>query len=295
MKKLALVLNPAAGSATAAAKARDAISLLSENFELVDCSAASFQSALLQAQTALQRPDVLGLIVAGGDGMVHLGVNAVAESGKPLGILPVGTGNDAAQKFGYEITDPLACARQIIAAVDRPSLVDFARGWSRRREFRFAGSLSAGFDALVNQRANGMRWPSGKARYQVAMLLELAKFKPIHYRLEIDGERREINAMLCAITNNGQFGAGMLIVPDASVTDGLIELFIVHSISRIELIKIFPKVYSGEHIGHPAVEVVRAKNISIEAENMPGYADGESIGDSPIRAEVLPAGLQLLL
>lgn len=295
MTKLAYVLNPAAGSSTAGPRAAEALALLASHFELIDCSAANFNSALLAAKAALEQPDVLGLVVAGGDGMVHLGVNAVAVTGKPLGILPVGTGNDAAQKFGYRIEDPVACARQIISGQNAPISVDFGRGWSQQNEFRFAGSLSAGFDALVNRRANGMTWPKGQARYQVAMLLELAKFKPIRYRLEVDGQSKTIDAMLCAITNNGQFGAGMKIVPDASVDDGLIDLFIVHAISRFELIKIFPKVYSGGHIGHPAVEIVRAKEIVISAEGMPGYADGEFIGDSPIRAQVLAGGLKLLL
>jgi diacylglycerol kinase (ATP) len=160
-------------------------------------------------------------------------------------------------------------------------------------EFWFFGTISAGFDALVNQRANRWRWPKGPSRYTLAMVAELASFKPIHYEATIDGEHRSFQAMLCAVANSESFGGGMRVAPNAIIDDGLLELFIVHSISRPEFIKVFPKVFTGEHIHHPAVEIIQAKHVKISSGNMPAYSDGEAVGSSPVSAQIMPGSLRV--
>jgi diacylglycerol kinase (ATP) len=156
------------------------------------------------------------------------------------------------------------------------------------------GSGSAGFDALVNARANKMKWPKGPNRYYVAMLLELAKFKPIKYQSVIDGNPKDFEAMLCVVSNTGVFGGGMLVVPDASVTDGVLDVLLVKKMSRFKFVTIFPKVYKGTHITDKDVEILRASKISIAASGMPIYSDGEYVGQAPFEAEVVPGALQVI-
>jgi diacylglycerol kinase (ATP) len=178
--------------------------------------------------------------------------------------------------------------------IGRTRSVDVGLVENNKGRFFFFGSISAGFDALVNARANRWNFPKGPSRYKFAMFRELAAFKKLRYKLIVDGEYHEIDAMLCAVTNVEGYGGGMKVTPDAKPDDGELDLFIVHKISRRELIKIFPSVYTGGHVGHPAVEIVRVKNVEIDSGKTPAFADGESAGHSPLKISVVPAGLEIL-
>jgi diacylglycerol kinase (ATP) len=127
------------------------------------------------------------------------------------------------------------------------------------------------------------------------MLRELATFKPLQYDAVIDGVERKIEAMLCAVANSRSFGGGMLITPDASVQDGELDLFVVHPLSRPAFLKMFPKVYKGAHVTHPAVEIVRTKLLSLDAGNIPTYADGEYVGRRPLQIEIVPNAVKIFV
>jgi diacylglycerol kinase (ATP) len=189
--------------------------------------------------------------------------------------------------------DVVAGTHAVLDKLNNPRRVDAIKAHSSTGPFWFLGTASAGFDALCNQRANQLSWPKGQRRYDIAMVLELAKFKHIHYEATIDGEHRSFDAMLCAVANGPAFGGGMLIAPEANVEDGLLDLFIVHAMSRLELLKVFPKVYAGRHVTHPAVEFVRAKSVKLSSGNMPVYSDGEARGHSPLTATVVPGALSV--
>lgn len=295
MSRIGFIVNPVAGSGSndlALAAIRDEI--VAAGHEPIDLSAASYDAARDQAAGAIARGQIDALLVAGGDGMMHLGTNLCAGTQVPLGLIAIGTGNDAARIFGLPIGDAAAGTREALSHLENPIKADAVRATSSTGSFWFFGTASAGFDALVNRRANTWSWPKGPIRYQLAMLREMVAFKPIAYKAVIDGKPREFEAMLCVIANNKFFGGGMMVVPHANIQDGSLELFIVHKISRIELIKVFPKVFTGRHVSHPAVEFVSAKSIRIEAAGMPVYADGEAVGQSPIDAQVAPAALLML-
>lgn len=100
--------------------------------------------------------------------------------------------------------------------------------------------------------------------------------------------------MLIAVGNAPWYGKGMKMCPDASITDGLLDLTIVHPVSRATLVRIFPTVYPGKHVDHPNVETRTARRISIAAPGIVAYADGERIGPLPLTAEAVPGAVKVL-
>lgn len=292
--RLGVIVNPTAGRGAGKVEGAKAIDLFSAaGISVVDLTGESMSEANANARHAINDNQVDGIVVIGGDGIAHLGVNLCAGTNLPLGIIGAGTGNDLARSLGMPLGDTQGSVEIILAHLGQPRTVDAVKAQTSTGEFWFFGTISAGFDALVNQRANRWRWPKGPSRYTLAMLAELASFKPIHYEATIDGEHRSFQAMLCAVANSESFGGGMRVAPNAVIDDGLLELFIVHSISRPEFIKVFPKVFTGEHIHHPAVEIVRAKHVKLSSGNMPAYSDGEAVGHSPISAQIMPGSLRV--
>ena len=292
--RLGVIVNPTAGRGAGKAEGAKAIELFTAaGIEVVDLTGADMNEANANARHAINDSQVDGIVVVGGDGIAHLGVNLCAGTDLPLGMIGAGTGNDLARSIGMPLNDTAGSVDIILAHLNNPRTVDAVKAQTSTGEFWFFGTISAGFDALVNQRANRWRWPKGPSRYTLAMLAELASFKPIHYEATIDGEHRSFQAMLCAVANSESFGGGMRVAPNAIIDDGLLELFIVHSISRPEFIKVFPKVFTGEHISHPAVEIIQAKQVKISSGNMPAYSDGEAVGHSPVSAQIMPGSLRV--
>lgn len=267
--------------------------LVDAGYEVSMLREANFELLRRETESAFaQGTD--GLVVVGGDGMVSLGVNLVAQTGVPLGIVAAGTGNDFARGLGLPWDDPAAGTEALLDALRRPTRAIDA-GVIRHGDLRtwFACVVSTGFDAVVNERANRMTRPRGPSRYTLALVRELATFRPRTYAITIDGERREQRAMLVSIANNASLGGGMRIVPHADLSDGLLDVFIVHPLSRAGLLAVFPKVFRGEHTDHPAVEFVQGRRITIEADDIVAYADGERIGPLPIDVEVVPGALSV--
>lgn len=294
MKRLGVIINPASGNGAGKIEGDIAIAELQRESEVLDLTGSSMKDSEKIARAAIADQVLDGLVVVGGDGMVHLGVNLCAEAGIPLGIIAAGTGNDAARSLGLPIGDAVAGARVVLNNLRQPRTVDLVCASSATQKFFFFGSVAIDFSSLVNQRANSWKWPKGPSRYQLAMVAELAAFKPIHYRAEIDGVTREFEAMLCSITNSPYFGGGMKVAPAACIDDGQLDIFIVKRISRLELIKVFPRVYTGDHVTHPAVEFIRAKKITLTPSTpMPAYSDGEPVGFAPVTAEIAPGALKV--
>ena len=246
------------------------------------------------AKAVTLAPDAL--VVVGGDGMVSLGANLVAETPIPLGIVPSGTGNDVSRGLRIPIRDTDAAIDQLLNALaGEPRVIDAALIRRAGEPDRwYAGVLSAGFDALVNERANLMRWPRGKSRYNVALFRELATLKPTTYRLVLDGVEWNTAGTLVSIANNTSFGGGMLITPDALLDDGLLDVCVVEPLSRIAFLGIFPRVFKGTHVTDPRVSIRRAKHVTIEADGVVAYADGERVGPLPLEIEIVPGALRIL-
>lgn len=237
-----------------------------------------------------------GLVVVGGDGMVSLAVESVRDSGLPFGVVPSGTGNDIARGLGIPLDDPDAAIERILQALSvGPRTIDAGRVTHGMHTTWFAGAVSAGFDALVNERANLMRRPRGRSRYTIAILRELISLRARGYDLVVDGAAEHVDAVLLAVANNTSIGGGMLIVPEADLADGSFDLFVVAPISRWRFLRLFPKVFSGTHTGLDIVRISSVRSVSIAAEGITAYADGERIGPLPVSIEVVPGALRVLV
>ncbi|MFC7550097.1 diacylglycerol kinase [Plantactinospora sp. GCM10030261] len=236
------------------------------------------------------------LVTVGGDGTVHQGIQAVAGTPVGFGPVPAGTGNDFAVDTGFPV-DPLAAAGVISTALvaGRTRPVDLARVTTPDGTTRWYGAvLAAGFDALVNERANRMRWPRGPRRYDLAILLELARLRPRPYRLRLDGESHEVHAVLVAVGNCPSYGGGMRICPAADPTDGLLDVVVGGRFSRTALMRVKPRIYSGTHVRHPLVRSYRARTVELSAEGITAYADGERATALPVTITAEPGAVRLL-
>jgi len=300
-KRVVVAINP---SASFGAKSEIGPALVqtlrAEGHDVQSLTEPSWLELLESARAAVKtKPDAL--VVVGGDGIVNLGTNLVAGTKVPLGIIPSGTGNDMARVLNIPhdnteaaikvLTDALQNGPRTIDAA-RISYIDDATGKPAQRWFLCA--LSAGFDAIVNERANNMRNPKGPSRYIIALMIELTKLRPIQYKITLDSRVIETAGALVSIGNGVSLGGGMKITPDAKVDDGLLDVLIVKPLGRVAFMRIFPRVFKGEHTTDPRVSIQRAKHIRIEAENMVAYGDGERIGPLPIDVEVVPGAVRVL-
>jgi diacylglycerol kinase (ATP) len=164
------------------------------------------------------------------------------------------------------------------------------------RESYFGSVLASGFDSLVSDRTNRMRWPHGRARYNLAMLAEFVNLRPLPFVLTFaDGTVVQRDLLLVAVGNTRSYGGGMLICPGADPGDGLLDVTIGGALPRRKVLGLMPRVYRGAHVDRPEVQVVRTTGLRIESPGINAYADGEYLGPLPADVSVVPQALSVLV
>jgi len=287
-REIALLTNPTSGKGRGARTAAIALPRLREaGYVVRNLSGRDADEALDLARQCVA-DGIESLVVCGGDGMVHLAVQALAGSDVNLGLIPSGTGNDVARYLDIPRRDPQAAADVVIGS--RVRKIDLAKVGATH----FVTVLAAGFDSKVNERANAMTWPRGQMRYNLATLAELRVFEPLPYTLALDGEVRHVEAMLVAVGNGPSFGGGLRITHGAELDDGLLDVVVIKAMSKVELLKTYPKLFSGAHVHHPQYEHHRVRSVTVAAPGIVAYADGERVGALPLTVEVVPGSLRVL-
>ena len=262
--------------------------------ELHIISSSSWTEAeKLTRAAALEARPGDALLVMGGDGMAHLGLNAAAGTEATLGLIPAGTGNDFARGVGVPRTVDEAVG---VIVAGRIRTVDLAHISNDTFPRRYVGAVvSTGYDARVNRSTNHIRFRLGALSYGYIAMRELASFSPLHYDMIIDGVRRRQEAMLVAVSNTGIFGGGMRIAPDADPADGFLDVTVVGPVSRTTLLRLLPSMYSGAFVKHPCVEQFRARSIELAGEGLFVMGDGEELGEVPVRVECVPGVLKVFV
>jgi diacylglycerol kinase (ATP) len=232
------------------------------------------------------------VVAVGGDGTVSEVANGLVGTGCALGVIPAGTGNDFVRALRIP-DDPWAAARVAFGGTPRP--IDVGEVRTAQGSCYFVNVASYGFDAEVARRARALPF-GGSQRYLVAVLRTLRELRSEPVRLDVDGRRIDQHATLVAIANGHRYGGGLRIAPDAILDDGYFDLCLVRGLSRAAALGLLPRVYWGTHCRHPAVELLRCRQVELSARAaLPGQADGEPLGGLPASFLLLPGALQCVV
>ena len=272
--RVVLVVNPTSGDGRAARGAHALLAALLDAGVDSRVVVPSDRDGTREAAGAAVSAGAHAVIACGGDGTVHDVLQELAGTACALGVVSAGSGDDIAGGLGCSVTPASVpeMVRQLTS--DGARVVDLGRVIDRDgRSAVFASVLCTGFDARVNARANALPRLAGQ-RYTVAMMTELSRFRPLAYRITLDG--------------------GMRICPQADVSDGLLDITILDRVSRPRLVTSFRLVYPGRHVELPFVHTARARDIRIECEAQVAYADGERVGPLPVQITALPKALRVI-
>jgi len=294
------VVNPSAGRG----RTRKLLPRLTDALDRADLDvevsvSTDLEDARKVARTALDADR--GVIACGGDGLVSELAGLAAEAGGVLGIVPTGAGNDFARHLGLDHRRALDAIS--VLATGREEKVDLGRaaatGDGGANWQWFASVANTGFDSEANRWANGVQWAGGTTLYVLAVVRTLAVYKPHRFRLGIDGNEREVEAWLLAVGNGRCYAGGMMITPDARLDDSQLDVCVVGPVSRPDFLWSFPKVFRGTHVHHPAVQMQRGREVTIESLDasvpIELYGSGERIGPLPARIEAVPGALRVMV
>lgn len=293
ISRITVLTNPMSGHGNAPHAAERAVARFQERgVDVVQIVGRDAAHARVLVREAVDR-GTDALVVVGGDGVIALALQALARTDIPLGIVPAGTGNDHAREYQLPTGDPAAAADVILDG--RTETVDLGQIRGADGTVTWFGTVAAtGFDSLVSDRVNRMRWPHGRMRYNLAIVAELSKLRLLPFRLVLDGEREIVTDLtLAAFGNTRSYGGGMLICPQADHADGLLDITMVHSASRIRLIRLFPTVFKGAHIDLDEVTTDRARTVTVESPGINAYADGDFACPLPVEISAVPGALKI--
>lgn len=343
-----LVGNPTSAKGRGAKATEQVLELLTQagaehGFSCIELTGDSFDASLANARERADEYD--SLVVVGGDGMIALGANAVGDSGKPLGIVAMGSGNDFARGLKLPVNRIETAVEGIVGAIVRgcaidvdmghvlgmagesgtalgmadesgtagesgttgePGMVDEAGTADGLVDRFYAGMLSCGLDASINDRANHSRLPNGSVRYFVAVLVELTRMKQYGYHIKAtlaDGsvDERDIVTPLLTVANSRHIGGGIEVSPYSRFSDGMLDLVWMDHVPNFkECVVAISNAYNGKLLSSKVFGWERVRDVEItragEGDEPPVLmADGEYVGRLPVRVEVRDRALRVLV
>ncbi len=288
--KLALIVNPHSGGGRAARSldaVRGALAGAEHRVEMTE----SLEHARELARTAVAAGEVA--VAFGGDGLIGAVAGALASAARGegvLGVLPGGRGNDFARGLGIPL-EPVQACRTLTGGVERALDLGEVNGKT------FIGIASCGFDSDANRIANETTLIRGNLVYAYGALRALLGWKPATFTLSLDGDRtRTLTGYTVAAANSTAYGGGMLIAPDASLTDGQLDVVLIGDVPKLRFLRLLPTVFKGEHVRHAGVEVIRASEITVQADRrFTMYADGDPIAELPATVRILAGAVKVLV
>lgn len=299
MRSFSFLVNPLSGGGAAPAAVVPVARILRESGAEVEVTYSPGPMATLDlVKAGVARGDVI--VAVGGDGMLSSVAGQVSQLGGVLGMVPAGRGNDFARML--ELSDqPAEIAKTLLDGTETPTdLISVTLPGGEAR--LVAGSVYSGVDARAGEIVDKVRWLPAKLQYPYASVHALVTYVPSRFEVVVDGERQTFLAATVVVANSGYYGKGMHIAPDASVTDGLLDVIVIEASSRREMVKALPKVYDGGHVLLDQVKVLKGTRVEISgAPSVPMGGDGEPLGMLPTSAstpaviQVLPGVLKILV
>ncbi len=299
--KTLLLLNPAAGKGKGKKDYQHLHDRLKETFKPMDSRTSEYPGHFFEIGKEAAAEGYRRIISIGGDGTPFEIINGLYSRGKPkqpiqLGMIPAGTGNSFLRDFGDASRERWVDA--VINGKPRPvDLVEF-QYFKDGKEVKqyYLNILGIGLIADILKLTNERLKFLGAFGYSLAVLIRLFKGMNNRLTVTVDGSRRELTNSALVISNSKYTGGEMKIAPTADTGDGKVDIVIFNRVNRREIVDIFRKVFNGSHIEHPKVAVLGGSEIEITAEpNQLLMADGELLGETPVKLKVLPGELSLLV
>lgn len=301
-RRFAFLVNPNSGGGAAPKVVVPLARMLREAGAEVD---VSYTTSPAETPALVDAAVASGAVVVsvGGDGMLSSVAGAVADRGGLLAVIPAGRGNDFARML--EVPHDTAAQAGLLLSADERS-IDLLRATKADGTTHVvAGSVYAGVDARAAEIVDRSHWLPSRLQYPVAAVRALATYRPVDCVLEIDGVRSEHRAATVVVANSRYYGKGMAIAPDASVSDGLLDVVVIEAAGRLDLIRSLPKVYDGGHVALDEVTVVTGRQVRLSGSYrgggaVPVGADGESLGalpadvGAPLAVELVPGVLRII-
>jgi YegS/Rv2252/BmrU family lipid kinase len=278
-RRFALLVNPASGGGRALKalpKVHATLDGLAATYRTV--TTRSIDHAYDEAGRAVAAGETV--VALGGDGLLRPIAGALKGTDSAVAIVPSGRGNDFARVLGIP-NDPAEATRVAVEGEER--LLDVANVEGTP----YMGIASFGFDSECNRIANEAKLIKGNAVYVYSALRTIAAWKPATFTVKVDGEQHEFSGYSVAVGNSKAFGGGMIILPQAELDDGKLDVMLVKDSPRLRYLSGVVKTFKAAHTGSPYVEFLRGEEIEVSADRpFAIYADGDPIGATPAMIRV---------
>lgn len=289
MVRALFIINPTAGRGSALRTWKRIEGLVAGRRELEAVIPSSYAETRRVAADAV-KAGIERVVVLGGDGTLDSVADELAQSDTTMGMIPSGTGNDFAKTCGISF-DPVQALEVAMGSHTRRVDLGLATGVRRH----FLNVAGAGFDAEVA--AVTSRYPKGLGGtlpYLMGAITTMIRYTPVPLSLHVDGQRWSGPATLVAVANGSQYGGGMRIAPQARRDDGLFDVIVADGMGAGELLGLLPKVYTGGHMKHPKVHLLRGRHVRIEPQGaIHGHVDGDVINADDLTFQVQPRALSV--
>jgi diacylglycerol kinase (ATP) len=298
-KKTLLILNPAAGKGKGK-KIFDFLHAgLAKKFADLEVNISEYPGHIVEISKNAAAGGCQRIISIGGDGTPFEIINGIYSNGKPpqeieLGMIPTGTGNSFLRDFG-EVSPEKWLDRILNGRTRQVDLVEFSYFKQKKLvKSYYINIMGIGLVADILKLANEKLKFLGNYGYNMAVLARL--FRGMHNRMSvtIDGRAFALKNSALVISNSQYTGGEMKIAPMADCADGVVDMIVFNEVNRREIINIFANVFNGKHVNHPKVAVYSGSEMEIDAEPQQLLmADGELLGETPMRLNVLPGQLKI--
>ncbi|MBI4300462.1 MAG: diacylglycerol kinase family lipid kinase [Chloroflexi bacterium] len=286
MRRARLILNPIPWARRAWSNLPETVNLLEDAGIRVDLAFTKMTEAMTQSVAQAVQEDYDLVIAGGGDGTVSEVASGLVGTGVPLGILPFGTYNNVAHSLGVPLD--LAAASRAIA---EGKTIDIDVGVANGNYFFEA--VGVGLDASLFPIGEEIKGGHYEKVLQGAM--KFLRQRKAEMTLILDGEELNLRSPMAVVANGPYYGAGFTIAPQASLTDGMLEV-VIFECSMVEVARHFALSAQNRVHEEPCVTVHRSREVKVLSRlPLPAHADGRPIGNAPVACSVLPGALRVIV